>query len=126
MGRSRNTPHLPSPMDSALRICASANGPRIKPTMTGAVGKSKRRISTPIPTPWGEVPWLSVLGAAALTAVLGWLVAHFVVGTVIPYGALSLLAIGAAAAPALLLYLGHTIGWNRLRGFAAKIAVRRR
>ena len=39
-GRSRNTPHLPSPMDSALRICASASGPRIMPTTTGAVGKS--------------------------------------------------------------------------------------
>jgi O-antigen/teichoic acid export membrane protein len=86
----------------------------------------QRRISTPIPTPWGQVPWLSVLGAAALTAALGWLVAHFVVGTVIPYGALSLLAVGAAAAPALLLYLGHTIGWRRLRGFAARIAARRR
>jgi O-antigen/teichoic acid export membrane protein len=86
----------------------------------------QRRISTPIPTPWGQVPWLPVLGAAALTAALGWLVAHFVVGTVIPYGALSLLAVGAAAAPALLLYLGHTIGWRRLRGFAARIAARRR
>ncbi len=86
----------------------------------------QRRITTPIPTPWGQVPWLSVLGAAALTAVLGWLVAHFIVGTVIPYGALSLLAVGGAAAPALLLYLGHTIGWTRLRGFAARIAARRR
>ena len=86
----------------------------------------QRRISTPIPTPWGQVPWLSVLGAAALTALLGWVVAHYVVGTVIPYGALSLLAVGAAAAPALLLYLGHTIGWSRLRGFAAGIAARRR
>ena len=86
----------------------------------------QRRISTPIPTPWGQVPWLSVIGAAALTAALGWLVAHFVVGTVIPYGALSLLAVGAAAAPALLLYLGHTIGWRRLRGFATRIAARRR
>ena len=38
---------LPSPIDTALRICASASGPRIMPTTTGAVGKSKRRISTP-------------------------------------------------------------------------------
>jgi len=86
----------------------------------------QRRVGTPIPTPWGQVPWLSVVGAAALTAALGWLVAHFIVGTVIPYGALSLLAVGAAAAPALLLYLGHTIGWRRLRGFAIRIAARRR
>jgi transcriptional regulator GlxA family with amidase domain len=47
IGRSRNTIQLPSPIDSALRICASASGPRIRPTMTGAVGKSKRRITTP-------------------------------------------------------------------------------
>jgi ferrochelatase len=34
-----NTSQRPSPMDSALRICASASGPRIMPTTTGAVGK---------------------------------------------------------------------------------------
>jgi O-antigen/teichoic acid export membrane protein len=105
----------------------------ISATLIAAIGAAvyltrigQRRISTPIPTPWAQVPWLSVLGAAVLTAALGWVAAHFVVGTVIPYGALSLLAIGAAAAPALLLYLGHTIGWRRLRGFAARITARRR
>ena len=36
---------VPSPIDSALRICASASGPRIMPTTTGAVGKSKRRMT---------------------------------------------------------------------------------
>ena len=44
-GRCRNTVQRPSPIDSALRICASASGPRIMPTTTGAVGKSKRRIT---------------------------------------------------------------------------------
>ncbi|CKV04736.1 Uncharacterised protein [Mycobacterium tuberculosis] len=47
IGRCRNTIALPSPIDIALRSCASASGPRIMPTTTGAVGKSKRRISTP-------------------------------------------------------------------------------
>ena len=47
IGRSMNTVHFPSPIDSALRICASASGPRIAPTTTGAVEKSKRRITTP-------------------------------------------------------------------------------
>ena len=46
-GRCTKTLQCPSPIDSALRICASANGPRIMPTTTGAVGKSKRRITTP-------------------------------------------------------------------------------
>ena len=38
---------LPSPIDNALRRLASASGPRIMPTTTGAVGKSKRRMITP-------------------------------------------------------------------------------
>ena len=42
--RSTNTLHLPSPIDIALRICASASGPRIMPITTGAAGKSKRRM----------------------------------------------------------------------------------
>ena len=46
-GRCKNTPQWPSPIESALRICASASGPRIMPTTTGAVGKLKRRITTP-------------------------------------------------------------------------------
>jgi hypothetical protein len=39
MGRCRKIQALPSPMDMALRNCASASGPRIMPTSTGAVGK---------------------------------------------------------------------------------------
>ena len=39
IGRCRNTAALPSPIDTALRSCASASGPRIMPTTTGAVGK---------------------------------------------------------------------------------------
>ena len=46
-GRSRKIVHLPSPIATALRICASAKGPRIMPTTTGAAGKSKRRMTTP-------------------------------------------------------------------------------
>ncbi len=34
-------------IDSALRSCFSAMGPRIMPTITGAVGKSKRRMAMP-------------------------------------------------------------------------------
>ncbi|MNT50546.1 hypothetical protein D3C72_1874710 [compost metagenome] len=46
-GRWKNTIGLPCPMAMALRRLASASGPRIMPTTTGAVGKSKRRITTP-------------------------------------------------------------------------------
>ena len=38
IGRSRNTMGLPSPIEIALRSRASASGPRIMPTTTGAVG----------------------------------------------------------------------------------------
>lgn len=79
-----------------------------------------------LPTAWSEIPWPSVVGASALATALSWATARFLVGTVIPFGALSLLAIGAAAAPALLLYLGHTIGWRRVRGFAARFLSRGR
>ena len=105
----------------------------ISATLVAALGAAfyltwlaQRKVPTPIPTPWSQVPWLSVLGAAALAASLSWVVARYVVGTVIPYGALSLLAVGAAAAPALLLYLAHTIGWRRVRGFAGRIVSRNR
>jgi O-antigen/teichoic acid export membrane protein len=87
---------------------------------------ARHRIGHPLPTPWSQVPWLPVTGAFALSAGLSWVVAHFVVGTVIPYGALSLLAIGAAAAPALLLYLAHTIGWRRVRGYLGRFLPGRR
>ncbi len=40
IGRCRKTMALPSPIDTALRNWASASGPRIMPTTTGAVGKS--------------------------------------------------------------------------------------
>ncbi len=86
----------------------------------------RHRIAQPLPTPWGQVPWPSVLGAAALAASCCWAVAHFVVGAVIPYGALALLAVGAAAAPALLLYLAHTIGWGRVRSFLSRLGSRGR
>lgn len=87
---------------------------------------ARHRNTHHIPAPWSQVPWLSVLGAFVLAAASSWLVAHYVVGTLIPYGALSLLAIGAAAAPALLLYLGHAIGWHRIREFAGRFAARGR
>ena len=48
IGRCRNTIGLPSPIDMALRSWASASGPRIMPTTTGAVGKLKRRMIRPI------------------------------------------------------------------------------
>lgn len=41
-GRGINTIVLPAPIDMALRNCASASGPRIMPTTTGAAGKSNR------------------------------------------------------------------------------------
>jgi len=47
IGRCKNTIALPSPIDMALRNCASAKGPKIMPTSTGAVGKLKRRITKP-------------------------------------------------------------------------------
>ena len=47
MGRCKNTMALPSPIEMALRNCASASGPKIMPTTTGAVGKQKRRITKP-------------------------------------------------------------------------------
>ena len=47
IGRCKKIIALPSPIEMALRNCASASGPRIVPTSTGAVGKLKRRMISP-------------------------------------------------------------------------------
>ncbi|MFT4225575.1 lipopolysaccharide biosynthesis protein [Micropruina sp.] len=75
----------------------------------------QRHVETRIPTPWSVVPWLPVLAASAISAASCWAVARYVVGSIVPFGALALLAVGAAAAPALLLYLIHIVGIGRLR-----------
>ena len=46
-GRSRNAPKSPSETSSVRRNCASISGPRITPRITGATGKSKRRMKKP-------------------------------------------------------------------------------
>ncbi|MFT3944482.1 MAG: polysaccharide biosynthesis C-terminal domain-containing protein [Ancrocorticia sp.] len=76
----------------------------------------QRRVDTPLPTPWREVPWLSVLFASAFTTASCWAVSHYVVGTIVPHGPLALLTVGAAAAPALLVYVLRIVGISRLRG----------
>jgi O-antigen/teichoic acid export membrane protein len=86
----------------------------------------QRRIDAPIPTPWSQVPWLDVLLAGVLAAASCWAVATFVTGHLVPFGALSLLVIGAAAAPALALYLIRVVGLRRLRGMVARVVSRRR
>ncbi|MFT3970647.1 MAG: polysaccharide biosynthesis C-terminal domain-containing protein [Micropruina sp.] len=76
----------------------------------------QRRVETPLPTPWSEVPWLWVAAASAFSAASCWAVTHYVVGIIVPYGALALLTVGAAAAPALLAYVIYIVGIRRLRG----------
>jgi len=85
----------------------------------------QRRVEATIPAPWLQVPWGSTLGAFALSAVSTWAVAQFLAGQLIPLGPLSLLAIGAAAAPALLLYFMHTVGVRRLREILGSLKGRR-
>ncbi|MFT3886590.1 MAG: polysaccharide biosynthesis C-terminal domain-containing protein [Arachnia sp.] len=75
----------------------------------------QRRVDTPLPTPWSEVPWFSALLASAFSGLSCWAVAHYIVGTYVPYGALALLTLGAAAAPALLAYVVYIVGFRRLR-----------
>ncbi|MCB0913407.1 MAG: polysaccharide biosynthesis C-terminal domain-containing protein, partial [Propionibacteriaceae bacterium] len=86
----------------------------------------QRRVGSPLPTPWSQVPWLDVVGAGALAAASCWATATFVAGQLVPLGALSLLTIGAAAAPALALYLVRVVGFRRLRGMVAGVVSRRR
>ncbi|MFT4217182.1 MAG: polysaccharide biosynthesis C-terminal domain-containing protein [Micropruina sp.] len=81
----------------------------------------QRRVEIPLPTPWSEVPWLSVLAASALAAACCWATAHYVVGSIVPHGALALLTMGAAAAPALALYLIHIVGFSRLRSMFVQV-----
>jgi O-antigen/teichoic acid export membrane protein len=86
---------------------------------------AQRRVSVRIPTPWSQVSWLWVLAAAVASAGLTWVTAHFLTGSVIPLGPLSLLAIGVSAAPVLLGYLVVTVGLSRSRELLASIARRR-
>ncbi len=76
----------------------------------------QRRVDTPLPTPWSEVPWFSALAASLVSGLCCWAVSHYVVGKIVPYGALALLTLGATAAPALLAYVIHIMGIRRLRG----------
>ncbi len=85
-----------------------------------------QRLATPIPVPWGQIPWLWVAGAAAASGGLSWSAYHYLAGSVVPYGPLSLLLIGACAAPVLLAYLVHAVGWSRVRGLVGSITSRGR
>lgn len=81
----------------------------------------RRRVEARLPAPWSEIPWLPALAACALSAVCCWAATHYVVGSVVPYGALALLTVGAAAAPALLLYVVHIVGVSRLRALIGRV-----
>lgn len=76
----------------------------------------QRRVDTPLPTPWSEIPWFPALLASAASAASCWAVSHYVVDSIVPYGPLALLTVGAAAAPALLAYVVYIVGIRRLRG----------
>ena len=86
----------------------------------------QRRVQTPLPTPWSEVPWVWVLAASSLTAACCWAASHYLVGSIVPHGALALLTVGAAAAPAFLLYLINIVGLARLREMVAQFRSRGR
>lgn len=66
-----------------------------------------------------------MLGAAVASAGTTWAAAHFLTGAIVPLGPLSLLTIGLAAAPVLLVYLVQTVGLSRSRELLATIARRR-
>jgi O-antigen/teichoic acid export membrane protein len=85
----------------------------------------QRRVQAKIPVPWRQVPWGSTVGAFVISGASTWAVAHFLAGQVIPLGPLSLLAIGASAAPALLLYFAHTVGLKRVREIFGSLVTRR-
>jgi O-antigen/teichoic acid export membrane protein len=85
----------------------------------------QRRVAVNIPTPWSQVSWLWVLAAAVASAGTTWAAAHFLTGSIVPLGPLSLLTIGLAAAPVLLLYLVQTVGLRRSRELLATIMRRR-
>ena len=82
----------------------------------------QRKIQPRLPTPWSEVPWLAVVGASGLAAVSCWAAATYITGRIVPYGALSLLTIGAAAAPAFALYLLRVMGVRRLRRLVSRFS----
>lgn len=86
----------------------------------------RRRVETPLPTPWSEVPWGRVVAASAVTAACCWGASHYLVGTVVPHGALALLIVAAAAAPAFLLYLVNIVGVARLRSMLSRFRSRGR
>lgn len=84
----------------------------------GAAGfltwRMRRALRPPVPSPWGEVPWAPALGCAALSGVCVWAASHLV-GPIVPFGALGLLTCGAAAGPALLVYMVTVVGLDDLR-----------
>ena len=85
----------------------------------------QRRIAVRLPTPWSQVSWLWVIAAALASAGATWAAAHFLTGSIVPFGPLALLTIGLSAAPVLLVYLIQTVGVSRSRELLAAIVRRR-
>lgn len=85
----------------------------------------QRRVEVRLPTPWSQVSWLWVIAAALASTGATWAAAHFLTGSVVPYGPLSLLTIGLSAAPVLFIYLVQTVGLSRARELLATITRRR-
>lgn len=75
---------------------------------------ASRRIEAPVPGPWREIPWATALLAAVFSMLVVAAVDRLI-GTVIPHGALGLLACGVAAAPAAAFYVARTVGIAPLR-----------
>jgi O-antigen/teichoic acid export membrane protein len=80
-----------------------------------------RRLPVRLQSPWRTAPWLLGIACSALSLGMTWAVYTFVVGHLVPNGALSLLVVGLSAAPAFLLYMLAALGVKQLRGLTKQI-----
>jgi peptidoglycan biosynthesis protein MviN/MurJ (putative lipid II flippase) len=80
-----------------------------------------RRLPARLRSPWRTAPWLLAIVCSALSLGMTWAVYTFVVGHLVPNGALSLLVVGLAAGPAFLFYLVAALGVKQLRKLTKQI-----
>ncbi|MDO5681546.1 MAG: oligosaccharide flippase family protein [Propionibacteriaceae bacterium] len=81
----------------------------------------RRVLPTQLGNPLTRVPWHIALLSSVLSLAGAWAASHFLVGTLVPTGALALLTVGLAAAPALGVYLVLALGPQRTRELLQRI-----
>lgn len=90
-----------------------------------AIILAHRVLSTRLGNPFRRVPWLVAILCAGLSFGSAWAASHFLVGTLVPNGALALLTVGLAAGPAMVLYLILALGPAQTRELLARIKNRK-